>query len=79
MYLYMLLFIICIQCVRVLFRISFWDTEKERIVILTTMAIIIVKYDFIAMKKKEFKRIPLGEVDTMVIGLLIYPPLSVVP
>ncbi|XP_077290784.1 tumor protein p63-regulated gene 1-like protein isoform X1 [Arctopsyche grandis] len=63
----------------ILTEISFWDTEKERIVILTTMAIIIVKYDFIAMKKKEFKRIPLGEVDTMVIGLLVYPPLSVVP
>ncbi|XP_046587319.1 tumor protein p63-regulated gene 1-like protein isoform X3 [Neodiprion lecontei] len=60
-------------------QISLWDTEKERLVLLTQNALFSVKYDFISLKALEFSRVPLSEIDTVVNGELVYPPTSLVP
>ncbi|XP_065348007.1 tumor protein p63-regulated gene 1-like protein isoform X2 [Cloeon dipterum] len=60
-------------------EISLWDTEKERIVLLTTNSMVTIKYDFIATKALEHQKVPLPAVDTVVVGELIYPPGSMVP
>ncbi|GBP82887.1 Tumor protein p63-regulated gene 1-like protein [Eumeta japonica] len=60
-------------------EITLWDNEKERIVILTTKLVMTIKYDFIALKQLEFKKTSLKDLDTIVIGELVYPPSSLVP
>lgn len=60
-------------------RISLWDNEKERLVLLTTDELIIVKYDFIALKMLDSKRVPLNIIDTVINGDLVYPSGSIVP
>lgn len=60
-------------------EITLWDNEKERIVILTSRLIMTIKYDFIAMKQLDFKKTYLDDLDTIVIGELVYPPSSLVP
>ncbi|XP_044008168.1 tumor protein p63-regulated gene 1-like protein isoform X1 [Aphidius gifuensis] len=60
-------------------EISLWDTEKERIVILTKNSLITVKYDFISLKIVEFNRISLIDVDTISVGELQYPTTSIAP
>ncbi|XP_071446488.1 tumor protein p63-regulated gene 1-like protein isoform X2 [Hetaerina americana] len=60
-------------------EISFWDAEKERLVILTTHSLITVKYDFIALRQLDCRAVPLRLIDTLVTGELVYPPASLVP
>lgn len=60
-------------------EISLWDTEKERLVLLTSTYIYSVKYDFISLKILEYSKIPLANLDTIVIGELIYPTSSLAP
>lgn len=61
------------------FRISHWDHERERIVILTRKTIWIVKYDFIAMRILEKEKHELNKFDTIQRGPLTYPASSIVP
>ncbi|XP_012269415.2 tumor protein p63-regulated gene 1-like protein isoform X2 [Athalia rosae] len=60
-------------------QISLWDTEKERLILLTRNALYTIKYDFISLKTLEYGRVPLPEIDTVVNGELVYPPTSLVP
>ncbi|KAJ0180772.1 hypothetical protein K1T71_004176 [Dendrolimus kikuchii] len=60
-------------------EITLWDNEKERIVLLTSRLVMTIKYDFIAMKQLAFKKTYLEDLDTIVIGELVYPPSSLVP
>ncbi|CAH0701552.1 unnamed protein product [Spodoptera exigua] len=60
-------------------EITLWDNEKERIVLLTSRLVMTIKYDFIAMKQLDFKKTYLDDLDTIVIGDLVYPPSSLVP
>lgn len=60
-------------------RINIWDAEKERLVFLTENSLLVVKFDFIALKPLEVRRTPLKEIDTLVVGDLVYPPASLVP
>ncbi|XP_063221076.1 tumor protein p63-regulated gene 1-like protein isoform X2 [Bacillus rossius redtenbacheri] len=60
-------------------EISLWDHEKERLVLLTAHALFTVKYDFIALRQLEHRRVPLCLVDTLVVGDLVYPSGSLVP
>ncbi|XP_069683381.1 tumor protein p63-regulated gene 1-like protein isoform X1 [Periplaneta americana] len=60
-------------------EISLWDHEKERLILLTSNSLFTVKYDFIALKQLDVRRVPLDRVDTLVIGDLIYPTGSLVP
>lgn len=60
-------------------QISLWDTEKERLILLTKTALYTIKYDFISLKTLEYSRVPLSEIDTVVNGELVYPPKSLVP
>lgn len=60
-------------------RISLWDTEKERVVLLSKKALYSVKYDFISLKILSYNQIPLSELDTMIAGELIYPSASLAP
>jgi len=60
-------------------EISLWDTDKERLILLTPKTIVTVKYDFIALRRLEYKKLPLECIDTVIIGDLVYPPASLVP
>ncbi|XP_047512745.1 tumor protein p63-regulated gene 1-like protein isoform X3 [Pieris napi] len=60
-------------------EITLWDNEKERIVLITSRLVMIIKYDFIAMKQMDFRKTYLDDLDTVVIGELVYPPSSLVP
>ncbi|CAB3239235.1 unnamed protein product [Arctia plantaginis] len=60
-------------------EITLWDNEKERIVLLTSRLVMTIKYDFIAMKQLDFKKTYLDDLDTIVLGELVYPPSSLVP
>ncbi|XP_029168547.1 tumor protein p63-regulated gene 1-like protein isoform X5 [Nylanderia fulva] len=60
-------------------EISLWDTEKERLVLLSPRALYSVKYDFISLKILDFNRIPISLFDTIIAGDLIYPPTSLAP
>ncbi|KAG6462220.1 hypothetical protein O3G_MSEX013122 [Manduca sexta] len=60
-------------------EITLWDNEKERIVLLTSRLVMTIKYDFIAMKQLDFKKTYLDDLDTIVIGELVYPQSSLVP
>ncbi|KAI8434608.1 hypothetical protein MSG28_003144 [Choristoneura fumiferana] len=72
------------ECITVLLfpedgEITLWDNEKERIVLLTSRLVMTIKYDFIAMKQLDFKKTYLDDLDTIVIGEMVYPPSSLVP
>ncbi|KAJ9589558.1 hypothetical protein L9F63_017246 [Diploptera punctata] len=60
-------------------EISLWDNEKERLIVLTTQKLITVKYDFIALKQLDHRKVSLDLVDTLIIGDLIYPTGSLIP
>lgn len=60
-------------------EINIWDAEKERLVLLTTNSLLVIKFDFIALKPMDVRRTPLQQVDTVVVGELVYPPASLVP
>lgn len=60
-------------------RVSLWDVEKERLVVLTRKAIYSIKYDFISLKILEYNRVPISQVDTLVTGELVYPSSSLAP
>ncbi|XP_026276695.1 tumor protein p63-regulated gene 1-like protein isoform X2 [Frankliniella occidentalis] len=63
----------------ILTEINIWDAEKERLVLLTTNSLLVIKFDFIALKPLEVRRTPLLQIDTIVVGELVYPPASLVP
>ncbi|KAK3909380.1 Tumor protein p63-regulated gene 1-like protein [Frankliniella fusca] len=63
----------------ILTEINIWDAEKERLVLLTTNSLLVIKFDFIALKPLEVRRTPLQQFDTIVVGDLVYPPASLVP
>ncbi|XP_055685000.1 tumor protein p63-regulated gene 1-like protein [Lutzomyia longipalpis] len=60
-------------------EISHWDHERERIVILTTKALYIIKFDFIALRILKKEKILLNKIDTIIHGKLTYPTASFVP
>ncbi|KAL5276732.1 hypothetical protein ACFFRR_002139 [Megaselia abdita] len=60
-------------------EVSHWDHERERIIVLTTKTLLIVKYDFIALKSVQHTKVRLDKVDTVLDGRLTYPSSSLVP
>ncbi|XP_034248802.1 tumor protein p63-regulated gene 1-like protein isoform X2 [Thrips palmi] len=60
-------------------EINIWDAEKERLVLLTNKSLLVIKFDFIALKPLEVRRTLLEQIDTLVVGDLAYPPASLVP
>ncbi|KAF2880642.1 hypothetical protein ILUMI_25536 [Ignelater luminosus] len=60
-------------------EISLWDADKERLILITPKTLVIIKYDFIAMRRLEYKKLPLECVDTVMIGNLVYPSASIIP
>ncbi|XP_066996138.1 tumor protein p63-regulated gene 1-like protein [Anabrus simplex] len=60
-------------------EISLWDNDKERLILLSAHSLTTVKYDFIALKQLEHRKIALEEIDTLIIGDLVYPTGSLVP
>ncbi|CAH1396367.1 unnamed protein product [Nezara viridula] len=60
-------------------EISFWDSEKERLVILTDKYLYTIKYDFIALKQLDQRKTSLDIIDTIIIGELSYPATSLIP
>lgn len=60
-------------------RITTWDVEKERLVLLTEKSLLIIKYDFINLRLVEYKRLSLALFDRVAIGELKYPDGSFIP
>ncbi|XP_058797466.1 tumor protein p63-regulated gene 1-like protein [Phymastichus coffea] len=60
-------------------EISIWDTEKERLILLTKNSLYAIKYDLISLKILEYKKVYLAVIDTLIAGELIYPPTSLLP
>ncbi|KAL3268099.1 hypothetical protein HHI36_007226 [Cryptolaemus montrouzieri] len=60
-------------------QINHWDTDKERLLLLTPKTLVIAKYDFIALKRLGYKKLPLDLVEQLHIGDLVYPNGSLIP
>ncbi|XP_050313962.1 tumor protein p63-regulated gene 1-like protein isoform X2 [Anthonomus grandis grandis] len=60
-------------------QINHWDTDKERLILLTPKILLVVKYDFIALKRLSYKKLPLEDIEAVIIGDLIYPNGSLIP
>lgn len=60
-------------------QINHWDTDKERLLLLTPKTLVIAKYDFIALKRLGYKKLPLDLVEQLHVGDLIYPNGSLIP
>ena len=53
--------------------------EKEKVVILTSTSLLIVKYNFIRMSVVEMRRLMLKTIEYLHIGDFVYPSFSVMP
>ncbi|XP_070561732.1 tumor protein p63-regulated gene 1-like protein isoform X2 [Ptychodera flava] len=62
-----------IRGVWLLTEIDHWDNEKERLVLLNDNSLLSIKYDFVACKLIESKRIMLKIIDKVTHGLFEYP------
>lgn len=60
-----------------LFRISYWNRDKERLVMLCENTIVSCKYDFVAMKIASVERVYLKTVKQMQEGPFTLPDNSV--
>ncbi|CAG9760892.1 unnamed protein product [Ceutorhynchus assimilis] len=60
-------------------QINHWDTDKERLILLTPKILLVIKYDFIALKRLSCKKLPLEDIEAIIIGDLIYPTGSLIP
>ncbi|KAH1009558.1 tumor protein p63-regulated gene 1 protein isoform X2 [Dendroctonus ponderosae] len=60
-------------------QINHWDTDKERLILLTPRVLLVVKYDFIALKRLSYKKLPLEDIEAIIIGDLTYPNGSLIP
>lgn len=63
----------------VTFRIDHWDNEREKMMILCDYSLLVVRYDFIAQKRLECKRILLHMVQSVILGDIVYPEKSLMP
>ncbi|XP_072036329.1 tumor protein p63-regulated gene 1-like protein [Amphiura filiformis] len=59
-------------------EVDHWDNEKERVVIVTENCLLIVKYDFVAGKLMDCKRIGHASIDTIQQGVFSYPEKTLV-
>ncbi|XP_076472255.1 tumor protein p63-regulated gene 1-like protein [Babylonia areolata] len=58
-------------------EIDHWDLEREKIVLLTTNSILVVKYNFITQHQQEFRRVMLHIIGAIHVGDFKYPQSSV--
>ncbi|CAG9863390.1 unnamed protein product [Phyllotreta striolata] len=59
--------------------INHWDTDKERLIMLTAKNLILVKYDFIALRRLGCRKFQYSDIEGIVIGNLVYPNGSLIP
>lgn len=57
-------------------RIDHWDHEKERLIILTSTHLMLIKYNFVAQRIDECQRIQLHMIDRIQGGPFQYPDRS---
>ncbi|KAL7644615.1 UNVERIFIED_CONTAM: hypothetical protein RMT77_004154 [Armadillidium vulgare] len=60
-------------------EINHWDIEKERVVILCDLSLLVIKYDFIALHHVFYTRISLSSLEKLEHGEVTYPSHSLVP
>ncbi|XP_066989328.1 tumor protein p63-regulated gene 1-like protein isoform X1 [Macrobrachium rosenbergii] len=60
-------------------EINHWDIEKERVVVLCELSLLVIKYDFIALRYVDYTRIYLNSLEHLQVGELTYPSHSLVP
>ena len=63
--------------VSTIFRITYWNRDKERLVVLCENVIVICKYDFVAMKISNVERVHLKNIKQMQDGTFAVPDNSV--
>ncbi|XP_067950961.1 tumor protein p63-regulated gene 1-like protein [Watersipora subatra] len=59
-----------------LFEVDHWDSETEKVVVLTTESLLTVRYDFVPRRVYKFKRRALKDFDTVKAGDFVYPTYS---
>lgn len=57
-------------------RIDHWNHEKERVVVLTDLTLLICKYDFIMLKCLQVQKVPLNYIDKVCLGSFAFPEKS---
>ncbi|XP_057662335.1 tumor protein p63-regulated gene 1-like protein isoform X1 [Diorhabda carinulata] len=60
-------------------QINHWDTDKERLLMMTAKNLILVKYDFIALRRLGCRKIMFSDIEGIVVGNLVYPSGSLIP
>ncbi|XP_050504166.1 tumor protein p63-regulated gene 1-like protein isoform X2 [Diabrotica virgifera virgifera] len=60
-------------------QINHWDTDKERLLLLTAKNLILVKYDFIALRRLGCRKVMYSDIEGIVVGNLVYPNGSLIP
>ncbi|XP_072388858.1 tumor protein p63-regulated gene 1 protein-like isoform X2 [Diabrotica undecimpunctata] len=60
-------------------QINHWDTDKERLLLLTAKNLILVKYDFIALRRLGCRKVMFSDIEGIVVGNLVYPNGSLIP
>ncbi|KAJ3643798.1 hypothetical protein Zmor_026486 [Zophobas morio] len=60
-------------------QISHWNSDKERLLLLTPQTLVVAKYDFIALRRLGYKKLPLEFIEEIVYGELVYPNGSLIP
>ncbi|XP_018568433.1 tumor protein p63-regulated gene 1-like protein isoform X2 [Anoplophora glabripennis] len=60
-------------------QINHWDIDKERLILVTAKSMVLVKYDFIALKRLDYQKISLNDIEGIIIGNLVYPSGSLIP
>ena len=64
------------QCNIIIYRIDHWDNEREKMIVLCDWSLLVIKYDFITQKLKDFRRLLLHMIHQIHIGDFQYPEKS---
>ncbi|XP_077204123.1 tumor protein p63-regulated gene 1 protein [Paroedura picta] len=57
-------------------EIDHWNNERERVVVITDLALLICKYDFIMLKCLQIQKVPLNDIRSICLGSFTFPERS---